>query len=118
VVVTVRVAFCAVVPEMATEGVTPHVAGLVAFAGVMVTAQVRFTVPVKPFAGVTVIADVFPVVALASTVMLPLFERAKPGAGAVVTVIVVAAEVLAAKFVFPAYAAVIAWLPTARLDVE
>lgn len=46
-----RVAFCTVVPEMATEGVTPQVAGLVAFAGVMVTAQVRFTAPVKPFDG-------------------------------------------------------------------
>ena len=66
VVVTVNVAFCAVVPEMVTEGVTPQVAGLVAPAGVVVTAQVRLTAPVKPFAGVTVIVDVLPVMTLAS----------------------------------------------------
>lgn len=99
-VLTVRVAFCAV-PESATEGATPQVAGLVAFAGDTFTAQLRFTVPVKPFWGVTAIVDVLPVLAPASKVTLPLLERAKLGDGVEVTVIVVAAEVLAAKLVLP-----------------
>jgi hypothetical protein len=85
VVVTVSVAFCAVAPEIVTEGVTAHVAGLVGFAGVVVTAQVRATAPVNPFDGVTVIVEVLPAVALASKVMGPLFERANVGAGAAVT---------------------------------
>jgi cell division ATPase FtsA len=73
----VSVAFCADAPVMVTEGVTAQVAGLVGFAGVIVTAQVRLTAPVKPFAGVTEIVAVLPVVALASKVMGPLFVRAK-----------------------------------------
>lgn len=82
------VAFCAEAPVTATEGVTLQVAGLVGFAGVVVTAQVRLTAPVKPFDGVTEIVAVFPVAALASKVMGPLFERANVGTGAAVTVTV------------------------------
>ena len=85
-VVTVSVAVNAVVPVMLTEGVTLQVAGLVAPAGAVVTAQVRLTAPVKPFAGVTVIVDVLPVVAPAAIVTLPLFERAKVGGTKAVTV--------------------------------
>jgi predicted secreted protein len=71
---------------MLTEGVTPQVAGLVAPVGTVVTVQVRLTVPVNPFAGITVMVDVLPVVALASKVMGPLFVRAKLGVAAAVTV--------------------------------
>jgi hypothetical protein len=85
---TVRGPFCAVVPVMAIEGVTAQVAGLTAPVGIVVTAQVRPTDPVNPFEGVTVIVDVFPVVALASTLMLPLLVRPKLGVGAAVTVTV------------------------------
>ncbi len=67
VVVTVSVPVSAVAPVMVTELVTPQVAGLVAPVGMVVTAQVRLTAPVKPFAGVTVMVDVLPVAALAST---------------------------------------------------
>lgn len=81
-------AFCDAAPVMVTEGVTTQVAGLVAFAGVMMTAQVRLTAPVKPFAGSTVIVAVLPAVAPAATVMLPLLVRAKLGAGAALTVTV------------------------------
>ena len=86
VVVTVSVAFCAVIPAMVTEDLTPQVAGLVAPVGAVVTAQVRLTAPVKPFEGVTVMVEVLPVVALPSTLMAPLLVRLKPGAGAAVTV--------------------------------
>ena len=68
-------------PVIVTEGVTPQVVGLVGFAGVVVTAQVRLTAPVKPFAGATEIVAVLPVVALASKVMGPLFESEKVGGG-------------------------------------
>ena len=81
-----RVGFCGEAPLMLTEGVTPQVAGLVAFAGVVVTAQVKATTPVNPFAGATVMVAVFPVAALASKVMGPLFVRAKLGVTAADTV--------------------------------
>lgn len=76
------VAFCVEVPETVTEDVTLQVAGLVAPVGAVVTAQERFTVPVKPLAGATVTVDVLPVVAPAATVRFPPFERANPGAAA------------------------------------
>jgi hypothetical protein len=51
VVVTARVPVPFEAPVIVTEDVTPQVAGLVAFAGVVATAQVRLTAPVNPFAG-------------------------------------------------------------------
>lgn len=62
VVMIVSVELCAPVPLIVTElGVKVQVGELLASAGVIV--QVRLTIPVKPFDGVTVIATVFPVVA-------------------------------------------------------
>jgi hypothetical protein len=86
VVVTVSVAVCAVVPATLTELVTPQVAGLVAPAGIVVTAQDRLTVPVKPLEGVTVTLAVLPVVAAAANEMFPPLLRAKLGAVVTVTV--------------------------------
>jgi len=60
VVTIVSVELCAAVPVIATElGVRVQVGGSLAVAGVI--EQVRLTVPVNPFDGVTVIAAVFPV---------------------------------------------------------
>lgn len=84
-VVTVRVAVAAVLPLMLTEVVTLQVAGFVAPEG-PVTAQVSATVPVKPFEGVAVTADVLPVLAPAAIVILPPFESAKLGTGAVTVI--------------------------------
>lgn len=47
-----------------------QVAGLVGLLGLVVTAQVRPTLPVKPFAGVTVTIEVLPVVAPATRLKL------------------------------------------------
>jgi len=66
-------------------GVTLHVAGLVGLAGVLVIAQVRFTTPVNPPAGVKVICAVLPVVAPAGKLSGPLFVSAKLGGGFTVT---------------------------------
>jgi hypothetical protein len=53
---------------MATEsGERLHVAGSLAAAGEM--AQLRLTVPMKPLTGVTVMVEVFPVVAPEETVI-------------------------------------------------
>ena len=65
VVFTVNVAVCAVVPETITEAGTLHVGGSFAAAGVI--AQLRLTVPVNPYHGVTEIVDVFPVAAPGAT---------------------------------------------------
>jgi hypothetical protein len=64
---TVRVAVCEVVPLSVTEaGVRLHPAGSLAAMGVM--AQLRLTTPVYPAVpGVTVIVEVFPVVAPGAT---------------------------------------------------
>ena len=62
VVFIVSVELCAPVPVIVTEvGVKVHVGVSLAATGVI--EQVRFTVPVNPFDGVTVIDTVFPVVA-------------------------------------------------------
>lgn len=62
VVVTVSVEVCAAVPLIVSEvGERLHVTGSTASIGA--TEQLRLTVPVNPFAGVTVMAAVFPVVA-------------------------------------------------------
>jgi hypothetical protein len=67
VVYTVNVAVCAVAPLIVTEaGERLHVAGSLAAVGVM--AQLRLTMPVNPpVPGVTVIVEVFPVVAPGAT---------------------------------------------------
>jgi hypothetical protein len=74
----VRVPVAAVVPAIVTEDVTPQV-GAVMPPGGFVSAQVRLTVPVNPFDGVTVIVEVFPDVAPAVTVTPPLLESAMAG---------------------------------------
>jgi len=40
-----------------------HVTGLIALAGLEVTEQLRFTIPINPSVGVMLIVDVSPVVA-------------------------------------------------------
>ena len=80
------------VPLIVTDaGDTPHVTGLTALAGAVVTAQESPTVPTYPLAGVTVRVDVFPVVAPAATVMGALLESVMLGVPSTVTVLVVVA---------------------------
>ena len=69
VVEIVSVAVPAVVPLIETGLVVPKlsVGGKTAFAGLEVMAAVSAMLPVKPFAGVSVTVDVFPVVAPAAT---------------------------------------------------
>lgn len=69
VVEMVRVAVPAAVPVMLTGVVEPKLSmgGYWAPAGLEVTEAVNTTLPVKPPAGVTVIVDVFPLVAPAAT---------------------------------------------------
>jgi hypothetical protein len=85
-VVTVRVPVTAPVPVTSTVELTPHVAWLVGDVGVVVTAQVKLTLPVNPFDGVTVIVAVFPVVAPAANASAPLLLSAIAGGGGAVTV--------------------------------
>jgi len=89
VVFSVSVAVCAVLPLMVTEvGDRLHVTGSTVNAGV--TEQLRLMAPVNPFAGVTVIVEVFPVVAPGATVTaVPL--NAKVGAAVTVSAMVVEA---------------------------
>src|SRR5208337_846627 len=77
VVVAVSTAVCAVVPLIVTGvGERLHVGWFEPFDELAaVTAHVSATEPVKEFDGVTVIVDVFPVVAPALTEMLPLLVR-------------------------------------------
>jgi len=56
-----------------------QVTGLVAPAGSVDTTQVKLTVPVNPFAGVTVIVDVLFAVAPGLMEIAPLLLRLKPG---------------------------------------
>jgi hypothetical protein len=57
VVKTVRVVVAAVVPVMLTVDGIEHVGESIAPEGELVSAQLRFTVPVNPPPGVTVIVD-------------------------------------------------------------
>jgi hypothetical protein len=84
VVVTVSVAVPAVAPVMETGVVEPklRVGALAAPAGELVIAAVRATLPVNPPLGVTVMVDVFTVVAPATTVT-PVPESIRPGVDAV-----------------------------------
>jgi hypothetical protein len=79
-VVTVRVAVPAVVPVIETGLVVPklRVGALTALAGELVIAAVRATLPVNPPLGVTVMVEVFPVVAPATTVTA-VSESFRPG---------------------------------------
>ena len=89
-VVMVRVAVPAAVPAILTGLVEPKlkVGKYWAPAGLEVRAAVRATLPVKPPMGVTVMVDVFPVVAPGATVTaVPLIV--KLGFTTVVTVTVV-----------------------------
>jgi hypothetical protein len=70
----------------------PHVTGLVAAAGLVVTAQVKSTVPVNAFEGVTVMVDVpFPPCV---TEMLPLLLMLKLGPALTTTSTLVLSEML------------------------
>lgn len=79
VVATVKVAVAAVAPLMVTDEPTVHVGGSLGLVMDVVTAHDRFTAPVKPPPGVTVIVDVLPVVAPETTVILPLLVSAMVG---------------------------------------
>jgi hypothetical protein len=79
VVFTVSAAVTAPLPVIVTDAGTVHVGGVVALG---VTLQDMLTVPVKPPDGVTVITEVFPVVAPRVTLMLPPLLRVKLGTGA------------------------------------
>jgi len=97
----VRVAVPAVAPAMFTGLVEPKltVGGYTAPAGPEVTAAVRTTLPVKPPAGVTVIVEVFPLVAPGATLTaVPL--TAIPGGTGGVTMME-AVPVLALSFASP-----------------
>jgi len=88
VVVIVSVAVPAEVPVMLTGLVEPKlkVGGYWAPVGLEVTAAVSITLPVKPPAGVTVMVEVFPVVAPGVTVTaMPL--TVKLGVGAVIVAV-------------------------------
>jgi hypothetical protein len=78
VVVAVRVDVTAEVPLMETEvGERLQVGVLTGLETLVVTAQVRVTVPSNEFCGVTVMVEVLPLVAPPVTVMLPPLERVK-----------------------------------------
>ena len=81
VVLTVNVVVCAVVPLMITGTETKHEAGSLAAVGV--TAQLTVTVPVNPFAGVTAMVEVLPVVAPGMR-LIAVPDMEKEGASAVV----------------------------------
>ena len=108
---TVRVAAIAVAPVTLTlEGIA-QVGGSVAVAMLVVTTQLRLTVPVNPPEGVTVMVDVLPDAAPGATVMLPLSVRAMAGfaAGAVtVTVMLVLAVMVPVAASVPVTATVYA----------
>jgi acyl dehydratase len=91
---TVNVAVAALVPLIVTEAGTLQVIGMTGppngLVGVVVIVQVRFTRPVKPPEGVTVIVDVLAEAAPGFTVMFPLLLRVKPEFGEPVTVTVTA----------------------------
>ena len=103
VVVTVRVAAAAAVPVMFTDAGRPQVGTLTGLEMLVVTAQERFTVPVKPLAGVKVIVAVLPVVAPGATVMEPLLLRLKLAG---VDVPVTVALMFVAAVIFPVVASV------------
>lgn len=77
---TARVLITAAVPEMlGAEGEREQPGASLTLVMLVVSAQVRFTFPVNPPEGVTLIVEVFPAVAPGATLILPLFERESPG---------------------------------------
>jgi len=87
VVVTVSVEVCAVLPLSVTEaGLRLQAAGSLAAVGLI--EQLRFTVPKKPFVPVTLMIEVFPVVAPGLTVIAPSLPAPPlgPNVGSAVTV--------------------------------
>jgi hypothetical protein len=92
VVVTVSVDVCAAVPPMATEvGFRLHVGMSLTFVIDVVTAHVRFTVPLNPFVPTTLIVPVSPVVAPGVTVMevAPPLPAVKLGSAVIVSAMLV-----------------------------
>jgi hypothetical protein len=76
-VVTVTVAVAEAPLKLTEELLSEHTGGAVGLLNAVVTAQLNATAPVNPPEGVTVIVDVFPVVAPAATVIPPLLLNAK-----------------------------------------
>ena len=90
---TVRIEFAGVAPAILTEaGFREQVTGLVALAGLVVTAQVRATVPVNPVDGVAMIVDVPVPPCVMETA--PLLLMLNVGAALMVTFKVVLCEML------------------------
>jgi len=91
---TVSVEICAAAPLIVTEvGFRLHVSMSLTPVSVVVTLQVRFTVPLNPFVPATLIVPVFPVVVPGVTVkdVVPPDPGAKPGSGVTLTSTVVVA---------------------------
>jgi hypothetical protein len=75
VVLTVRAAVAALVPEMTTEPGIVHVGRSLLPLMLVPTTHRRFTVPVNPPTGRIVIVELLPVVAPGLTAMEPLLEK-------------------------------------------
>jgi hypothetical protein len=103
---------------METDAGTPQVGESVGLAMAVVTAQERFTVPVKPFEGVTVMVAVLPLVAPGLTVMEPPWLNAKLALTVVPPVTVTLTTVVAV--IFPVLRSVpvtvTAYVPAVALD--
>jgi acyl dehydratase len=116
VVFTINVVVAAVVPLMVTEEGIEQVGTSDAPDGELVSAQLTFTWPVKPPAGVTEITDVLPVIAPGATVMLPLLVSAIDGTAETFTVTVVLAVAMpvAVAFTVNVYAPLVVpvWVAT------
>jgi hypothetical protein len=79
---TVSVAVVADAPVMLTLDGRMQVGGSLGLTMLVVTAQERLTAAANPPEGVTVMVEVFPVVAPGERVRSPLFARANAGLGA------------------------------------
>jgi hypothetical protein len=98
----VAVVVTALVPATVTdEAANEIVGGSTAPDGLEVKAALRLTEPVNPFAGVTVMVEVLPEVAPATTVTA-VAETTKVGGNGAVTVTVTAEEVEVANELSPA----------------
>jgi hypothetical protein len=75
----------AVVPLIVMDVGTVQVGALAGFGIVVVTAQERFTCPVKPPEGMIVTREVFPLFAPGPMVMLPPLYIANDGTGVLLT---------------------------------
>jgi hypothetical protein len=99
----VRVAVPALAPEMFTGVVEPKlkVGRYAAPDGLEVIAAVSATLPVKPLAGVTVIVEVFPVVAPGAEMVTAVPLTVKVGVAGIVTVSFNVFDVLPENSVVP-----------------